>query len=138
MTLIARRIPHGILTHISDWVAAGHPGLTVTADGSDPINGPGEDVLKGASIALDLQQEATAVSIYARLTIRTYLLYPDGTTVYDDLLTLASDIAERVCLYPAGHTDVVTAEQDSGASILFDGGRPYAYQTLLLTIPTNN
>lgn len=142
-TLIASRTPGHLLANLkayllSDGSTALTGPVTVSADGSDPTGvGLPEETVRAVSLAVDYQQPASPRSLYARLMVRCYVCLPDGATDYDALYTLAGDVAENLRRYPATHGDVISCTTDSGPSVLFDGTRACAYQTLLLQIPTH-
>lgn len=141
--LIARETPRALLNNLKTWLESKESttitgSLMVAVNGMDPPIMEPNTTIRAVAMSVDYQQAASPRSLYARLMVRCYVEHPDGSHDFDELQELAGRVAESVCRYPASHGDVVTADVDSGASIQFDGGRAYAYLTLLLTVPTTN
>ncbi|MFR0565110.1 hypothetical protein [Bifidobacterium porcinum] len=140
-SLIACQTPRGLLANLKSWLESKESttitgSLLVAVDGHDPPIGEPNTTLRAVAMSVDYQQPATPVSLYARLMVRCYVEHPDGSHSFDELQELAASVAQSISRYPVSHGDVVTAGVDTGASIQFDGGRAYAYITLLLTVPT--
>ncbi len=142
-TLIASRTPDHLLANIKAYLLTAESlaltgAVAVTADGSDP---PGvslpEETSRAVSLGVDYQQPASPRSLYARLMVRCYVALPDGASDYDALYALAGAVAESLRRYPEAHGDVISCTTDSGPSIIFDGTRACAYQTLLMQVPTH-
>lgn len=143
-TLVAAKLPDHLLGNIKTWLESPTSinvtgQIAVAINGQDPtgLQAPRHTV-RAVSLSIDFQQPASPVSLYARLQCRCYAVHPDSSNDYDAIYALAGSLAESLRRYAASHADLISVDVDAGASILYDGGRAYGYQTLLLTVPTTS
>lgn len=88
------------------------------------------------SMAVDFQQAATPVSVYARLMVR--IERPNAPQVAGldpDPVYKAFRLAYHLRRYALTHDDVISCDIDAAPSMTIDGTRQYAYMVLLLTVP---
>jgi hypothetical protein len=126
----------GVPDITGDIRAALEPVFGTVYDAAHPI--PGDSLPnQWCSADLQVQQQESEVTRYARLTISAHLTYEDGATNIAGLATLIRHAEETVLKLPYQTNRIVTATAQSGPIIISEQGTTSMQIVILLTLPTN-
>lgn len=144
-TLLEYNIPQDIPEHVVEYLTTDTHAVSeldpatinyITDGNTASIDHKERLTKRTVTLALDWQQPATPVSVYARLRV---LVEPPNSQQHlqPDAVYTAWRLAYHIRRYALSHSDIISCDVDGSPTMTVDGTRSYAYMVLLLTVPTN-